>query len=51
MAVPRDPAQKHTFMRDTPIPRLIPRMALPSIAGMVVTSAYNLADTFFVSKR
>ena len=50
MAIPRDPQEKHTFMRDTPIPRLIPRMALPSIAGMVVTSAYNLADTLFVSQ-
>ena len=45
-----DPQQKHTFMLDTPIHRLVPRMALPSIAGMMVTSAYNLADTLFVSQ-
>ena len=44
------PEEKRTFMLTTPIPRLIPNMALPSIAGMLVTSAYNLADTFFVSK-
>ena len=37
-------------MLTTPIPRLIPNMALPSIAAMLVTSVYNLADTFFVSK-
>ncbi|MBE6969659.1 MAG: MATE family efflux transporter [Ruminococcaceae bacterium] len=44
------PEEKRTFMLTTPIPRLIPNMALPSIAAMLVTSAYNLADTFFVSK-
>lgn len=46
----KDPNEKRTFMLNTPIPRLIPRMALPSIAGMMVTSAYNLADTLFVSQ-
>ena len=46
----RDPATKRTFMLTTPIPRLVPKMALPSIAGMLVTSAYNLADTLFVSQ-
>ena len=45
-----DPAAKHDFMLNTPIPRLVPTMALPCIAGMMVTSAYNLADTFFVSQ-
>lgn len=45
-----DPSQKHDFMLNTPIPRLVPRMALPCIAGMMVTSAYNLADTYFVSR-
>lgn len=45
-----NPEEKRDFMLNTPIPRLIPRMALPTIAGMMVTSAYNLADTFFVSQ-
>lgn len=36
-------------MLNTPIPRLIPGWP-PSIAGMMVTSAYNLADTLFVSQ-
>ncbi len=44
------PQEKHTFMLSTPVSRLVPRMALPSIAGMMVTSAYNLADTLFVSR-
>ena len=48
MAQLRDPNAKRDFMLNTPIPRLVPKMALPSIAGMLVTSAYNLADTLFV---
>ena len=50
MAKNSDPREKRTFMLETPIPRLIPRMAVPSIAAMIVTSAYNLADTLFVSQ-
>lgn len=50
MPTPRDPREKRDFMLNTPISRLVPRMALPSIAGMLVTSLYHLADTFFVSK-
>ncbi len=45
-----NPEEKRTFMLTTPVQRLVPAMALPSIAGMLVTSAYNLADTFFVSQ-
>ena len=44
------PEEKRTFMLTTSAHRLIPRMALPTIASMLVTSAYNLADTFFVSQ-
>ena len=46
----RDPNEKKEFMLNTPVSRLVPKMALPSIAGMLVTSAYNLADTLFVSQ-
>ena len=46
----REPEEKRRYMLDTPMPRLIPAMALPTIAGMMVTTAYNLADTFFVSR-
>ncbi len=50
--IPRlqNPAEKHSFMLNTPIPKLVTRMALPSIAAMIISSAYNLADTFFVSQ-
>ena len=44
------PEQKHSFMLETPVSCLVPKMALPSIAGMIVSSAYNLADTLFVSQ-
>ena len=45
----RDATEKRNFMLNTPIPKLVPKMALPSIAAMLVSSAYNLADTLFVS--
>ncbi len=45
-----DPEAKRNFMLTTPISRLVPQMALPSIAAMLVNSIYHLADTFFVSK-
>ena len=33
-----------------PISRVIPRLAIPTIISMLVTSIYNMADTFFVSQ-
>ena len=44
-----NPEEKRRYMLDTPIPKLVMRMAIPTIAAMLVTSIYNLADTFFVS--
>lgn len=49
MARSRDPEEKRNYLLNTPIPRLVTSMALPSIAAMIITSLYNLADTFFVS--
>ena len=37
-------------MTETPIPKLITSLAVPTIISMLVTSIYNMADTFFVSK-
>ncbi len=37
-------------MTETPIPKLIGKLAVPTIVSMMITSIYNLADTFFVSK-
>ncbi len=35
-------------MTETPIPRLITVLAIPTILSMLVTSLYNMADTYFV---
>ena len=42
--------QKFDCMTKTPIPRLIGELAVPTIISMLVTSFYNMADTFFVGK-
>ena len=36
-------------MLEAPIPGLIGRLAVPTIISMLVTSIYNMADTYFVS--
>lgn len=36
-------------MINEPIPRLIVRMAIPTIVAFLITSIYSLADTYFVS--
>lgn len=33
-----------------PVPRLIRSLAMPTVVSMLITSAYNIADTFFVAK-
>lgn len=40
----------HKKMTETPIPRLVTRLAIPSIFSMLITSIYNMADTYFVSQ-
>lgn len=42
--------QRYEMMINTPISRLIPRLAVPTIISMLVTAVYNMADTFFVSQ-
>ncbi|NBI99658.1 MATE family efflux transporter [Lachnospiraceae bacterium] len=37
-------------MTENPIPGLIGRLAVPTIISMLVTSFYNMADTFFVGR-
>ena len=37
-------------MTETPIPKLVTSLAVPTIISMMITSIYNMADTFFVSK-
>ena len=42
--------EKFHKMTQTPVGRLICQLALPCIISMLVTSFYNMADTFFVGK-
>ncbi len=42
--------QKYQMMTEAPIPGLIGRLAVPTIISMLVTSFYNMADTFFVGR-
>ena len=42
--------ERYIKMTETPISRLIPSLAIPTIISMLVTSIYNMADTFFVSR-
>ena len=43
-------AQQFRKMTETPIPKLIHSLAAPTILSMLITSIYNLADTFFVGQ-
>ena len=43
-------ADKFARMTQTPIPRLITTLAVPTIISMMITSVYNMADTFFVGR-
>lgn len=42
--------EQYNKMVNTPVWRLITKLAIPTIISMLVTSLYNMADTFFVSQ-
>ena len=42
--------QKRNYMLEEPVEKLVCRLALPTILSMLVTSFYNMADTFFVGR-
>ena len=41
--------ERHIYMTETPVKKLILKLAVPTIISMLVTSIYNMADTYFVS--
>lgn len=43
-------SDKYTFLTQAPVHRVIGVMAIPTIISMLLTSMYNLVDTFFVGK-
>lgn len=42
--------EKFQMMTEAPIPPLIGKLAVPTIISMLITSFYNMADTFFVGR-
>lgn len=42
-------SEQHRRMTQTPIPRLVTAMALPTMASQLVSVLYNTADTYFVA--
>ena len=50
MKKPMTQEERFVQMIETPVSTLIPRLAVPTIISMLVTSFYNMADTFFVGK-
>ena len=41
---------KHELLTETPIPKLVWKLAIPTIISMLVTGIYNTADTYFVGQ-
>ena len=42
--------EKFKKMTEAPVGKLISKLAVPCIISMLVTSFYNMADTFFVGQ-
>ena len=42
--------KQYKKMTETPVKRLVMKLAVPTVISMLVTSLYNMADTFFVSQ-
>ncbi|MBQ4425571.1 MAG: MATE family efflux transporter [Lachnospiraceae bacterium] len=42
--------KRYRDLTETPVPRLILRLSVPTIISMLVTAIYNAADTFFVGR-
>lgn len=40
--------KQYALMTETPIPRLILKLGIPTTVSMLVTNIYNMADTYFV---
>jgi len=44
------PEEKRLYLTQQPVPKLILELAVPSIISMLITSFYNMADTYFVGR-
>lgn len=45
-----NPEQQRQYMLETPVSKLISTLAVPTVLSMLITSLYNMADTYFVSQ-
>ena len=50
MGKPETQEEKYKTMTEKPVSSLICRLAVPTIISMLVTSFYNMTDTFFVAR-
>lgn len=50
MAKPTNHAEKLQYMTETPLPRLVFQLATPAVVSMLISSLYNMADTYFVGQ-
>ncbi len=46
----KEKQSRNEQMLNEPVERIIPKLAGPTILSMLITSIYNMADTFFVSQ-
>ena len=42
--------KQHDLMTKTPIVKLLFKLSLPSVMSMLISSIYNMVDTYFVSQ-
>ena len=40
--------EKLIYMTETPLPKLVTRLSVPTVISMLITAFYNMADTYFV---
>lgn len=50
MAQNTNSEQQYKKMVETPVPKLVTSLAIPTTIGMLITVIYNTADTYFVSQ-
>ncbi|MBR4068669.1 MAG: MATE family efflux transporter [Clostridia bacterium] len=43
-------AEKLQYMTHTPLPKLVGQLATPAVISMLISSLYNMADTYFVGQ-
>ncbi len=50
MTAANTPELKHKRMTETPIPKLLFSLAVPTIVSMLISAFYNMADTYFIGR-